>query len=84
MPFCYILYSKSLGSYYVGSTSLTVEERLKRHLQMHKGYTAKAKYWMVVFSQYFETNEEARKRECEIKSWKSKRMIERLIGSSTE
>ncbi|MBX2933776.1 MAG: GIY-YIG nuclease family protein [Ferruginibacter sp.] len=84
MPFCYILYAESLGSYYVGSTSLTVEERLERHLQMHKGHTAKAKDWIVVFSQYFETNDEARKREYEIKRWKSKRMIERLIGSSTE
>jgi putative endonuclease len=42
MFYLYILYSEILDSYYVGATS-NVEERLKSHLQNHKGYTSKAK-----------------------------------------
>ena len=35
----YILYSKLLDKYYVGSTT-NVMERLKKHLNNHKGFTA--------------------------------------------
>nr|WP_309759194.1 GIY-YIG nuclease family protein [Flavobacterium sp.] len=45
MFYVYILFSKSRDMYYIGSTSMVVEERLRRHLSDHKGFTARAKDW---------------------------------------
>ena len=52
--YVYILYSRYLGNYYIGSTS-DVENRLKKHLSNHKGYTSKAKDWIVVYKEEFQT-----------------------------
>jgi len=59
--------------------SSNVEERLKKHLSNHKGYTSKAKDWRVVYTEEFESKEEAVSRERQIKKWKSKKAILRLI-----
>ncbi|MCB0480254.1 MAG: GIY-YIG nuclease family protein [Flavobacteriales bacterium] len=80
MHSCYILYSSVLDTYYVGSTSLAVKDRLRRHLSNHKGYTAKAKDWQVVYTESFPTKEESIKREIEIKRWKSKIKIQKLVN----
>ena len=79
MASLYILFSKSLDKYYVGSTSLELNQRLRRHLSDHKGFTAKAKDWVIVYSETFEDVSEARKRELQIKKWKSRTLIEKLI-----
>jgi putative endonuclease len=75
----YILFSQSLDKYYVGSTSMDVNQRLRRHLSDHKGFTAKAKDWVIVYSVAFEDVSEARKREIQIKNWKSRTLIEKLV-----
>jgi putative endonuclease len=75
----YILFSQSLDKYYVGSTSMDVNQRLRRHLSDHKGFTAKAKDWVIVYSEAFEDVSEARKREIQIKNWKSRTLIEKLV-----
>ena len=80
MFYLYILKSEKINSYYVG-VSNDVEERLKRHLSNHNGYTAKAKDWIIAYTESFETKAEALKREKQIKNWKSKLMIQKLIGS---
>ena len=78
--FLYILYSEELDKYYTGVTQ-EISARLKEHLWNHKGYTAKAKDWRVVYHESFSTKEEALKRENQIKKWKSRKMIEKLISS---
>jgi len=80
MFYLYILKSEKINSYYVGVSS-DVEERLKRHLSNHNGYTAKTKDWIIAYTESFETKTEALKREKQIKNWKSKLMIQKLIGS---
>ena len=55
----YILHSSQLNKYYVGKTSLSVEERLQYHLYKHKGFTAKASDWIVVFTEIVNTNKDA-------------------------
>ena len=77
--YVYILYSRHLGNYYIGSTS-DVENRLKKHLSNHKGYTSKAKDWIVVYKEEFQTKSEALFREREIKKWKSSKKIASLIN----
>ncbi len=76
----YILYSKNLDAYYVGHTTMLVEERLSRHLSNHKGYTAKSKDWIIVYVERFPTKSEAYARERKVKNWKSRKKIEMLIN----
>ena len=45
----YILFSEQLQKYYIGYTSKNVQDRLKEHLYNHKGFTAKAKDWSVIY-----------------------------------
>ena len=78
--FLYILFSESINKYYVGSTS-NIEERLKKHLSNHKGFTSRVKDWQVVYFEKFENKSLAVKRERQIKSWKSRKMIEHFIES---
>ena len=76
----YILYSKSLDKYYVGATE-DMEQRMKEHCWKHTGFTSKAIDWVVVYTEHYATKAEAYSRERQIKKWKSRVMIERLIGN---
>ena len=78
----YILYSAHLDKYYVGYTSGTLEERVKKHLTNHSGYTGKAKDWTLVYKETFKEKSLAQKRESAIKSKKSRNFIEKLIAGS--
>ncbi|SIS94910.1 GIY-YIG nuclease family protein [Chryseobacterium gambrini] len=82
MCYCYILFSKSLNKYYVGHSCEILQERLRKHLSDHKGFTSKAKDWIIVYSEIFNSKNDAYKREQEIKSWKSSSKIQKLIESS--
>ena len=77
----YILYSPSRDRYYVGSTS-NIEKRLAKHNTNHKGFTGKAGDWGVVYVEAFDSREQALAREKKIKSWKSRKMIEKLIETA--
>ena len=59
-----------------------VEERLKKHLTDHNGFTGKAKDWKIVYSELLPDKRQALLREKKIKSWKSRTMIEKLIKDS--
>ncbi len=77
----YILYSKKIDSYYVGHTTTSVKERLSRHLSNHKGYTDRAKDWVIVYTEIFTDKRDAYAREREIKKWKNRKKIMELINS---
>ena len=79
MAICYILYSETLKKFYIGHTTEPIEERLRKHLSDHKGFTAKAKDWKVIFQEIFDTKEQAYKRELQIKSWKSTKRIHEMM-----
>ena len=79
MYYIYILKSQVSGTYYTGSCQDLVI-RLGQH---NKGYvksTRKLKPWELIYREQYNTLSEARKRESEIKSWKSRRRIEILIN----
>ena len=81
----YILYSASLGKYYIGFTAGNINSRLSKHLGEHTGFTAKAKDWVVVHIETFITKTEAMAREKQLKRWKSNQRIKQLIErGSTE
>lgn len=76
--YVYILFSEALNKYYIGSTQ-NISIRLEKHLQSHKGFTSKAKDWVLVYSEEFKTRTEAIRRERQIKKWRSRIMIEKLF-----
>ena len=82
MAYIYILYSSSLDKYYIGHTSMSVEERLAKHLQKHKGFTSTANDWKIAYIEEFANKSDAYARERQIKSWKSKEKIRTLIEMS--
>ncbi|MCX6757823.1 MAG: GIY-YIG nuclease family protein [Candidatus Nomurabacteria bacterium] len=78
MFYIYILNSIKNGRYYVGSCE-DINIRLTRH---NKGLVKSTKFyipWKIVYTEEYKTLSEARKREYQIKSWKKRSEIEKLI-----
>ncbi len=82
MYYVYILFSENIKRFYTGSTSMLPHLRLAKHLSDHKGFTAKAKDWKIVFIEPYDDKKQATVREKQIKSWKSSVAIRRLIDGS--
>ena len=76
----YILFSPSKNKYYIGHTGDTLEERLRKHNTNHKGFTGGSGDWQLKYSEPYPTKPEAYQRELQIKGWKSRVNIERLIA----
>ena len=83
MHFCYILYPQKLDKYYIGQTS-NIDARIARHNSSKKGFTSTGKPWVLVYSEKFHDKSSALKREKQLKSWKSRKDIERLIQIGSE
>ena len=64
--YTYILFSKSKGKYYTGSTS-DIKKRISYHNNSNKGFTSHASDWCLVYLAKFETVQEARIQEKNIK-----------------
>jgi putative endonuclease len=78
MYYVYIIYSKLLNKYYVGSCQ-NIDERLYDHLNSRSTYTKSAKDWKLKYSESFSSRSEAYHREMQIKKMKSRIYIEKLI-----
>ena len=79
MPAAYILQSESSGRFYIGS-ALNLGDRLSEHQRGHSPYTRAQGPWRLVYQEDFTELADARRRERQIKSWKSHRSIEELIA----
>ncbi|GAB5409957.1 MAG: hypothetical protein BalsKO_23220 [Balneolaceae bacterium] len=78
----YIIYSNSKDKYYVGSTSVGVGLRVRRH---NEGWTRSTKSgvpWTLKFIRTFESKTEALKWERMVKRQKSRIFIEDLLNSN--
>jgi putative endonuclease len=80
----YILYSAKLDRFYLGHTCMSIEERLAKHLTDHKGFTAKAKDWVVKYTEPFPDKTQAAARERQVKNWKNRNRIEQLCSAGSE
>jgi len=80
MAFVYILYSKSLDSFYIGSTTLAVEVRLDNHntLYYENKFTSKGVPWELFYYLETESREVAEEIERHIKRMKSRKYIMNL------
>ncbi len=74
----YILYSYSVDSYYIGSTS-NIHDRIQRHNSGRSIYTKRGKPWTLVYQKDFDTKSAAYQYELYLKSQKSRKYIEELI-----
>ena len=79
MYHCYILKSVKNSQYYIGSTA-DKYARLKQHNQGKVKSTMRYIPWKIVYNETFTTLKEARAREKQIKGWKSRSAIERLLN----
>ena len=83
MYYVYILYSESGDRYYKGM-SQNPENRLRYHNAKEKGYTSRYRPWKLVWKKAYETKQEALNVEQQLKKWKSRVMIERVIQGDIE
>ena len=82
MPyFIYILQSLVDGTYYIGSTQ-DLEARLERHNEGRSKYTKPKRPWKMIYYEEYDRRSNAARREKEIKSRKSRKLIEDLVRTS--
>jgi len=79
--FLYILQSESTSRYYIGQTQ-DVTERVAYHDSNYSKSLKNRGPWKLVYTEEFETRSEAVRRERQLKSWKDRRMIEKLLSAS--
>ena len=80
----YILYSALRNQYYIGFTGDDILERIRKHNSNHKGFTGNSGDWKLMYQEEFNLKADAIKREKQLKSWKSKKLIERFWGANIE
>jgi len=75
----YIIQSQKHNRYYTGSCT-DLKRRLDDHNRGNTKSTRKQGPWFLVYSETFSTLKEARDRERQVKKWKSKNLLEKLIS----
>lgn len=85
MYYVYILYNRTIDKYYVGYTG-----NIKQRIEDHRRGKTKRHYTKnqrgegeLVYKEEYKTQKEAKSREKEIKSKKSKRYIEMLLSADS-
>ncbi len=75
----YVLFSKEHQKIYIGYTS-NLLQRFKSHQALGKDWTAKFRPWLVIYCEYFTDKSEARKREIQLKQYRSRLKIRTKIN----
>ena len=82
MFYVYILRSELNGRYYIGSTG-NIQSRVIQHnagmTKSTKGYRP----WQLIHQEEFQSLSEARRRESQLKSWKSRTYLESQLNLGT-
>ncbi|MCL4363698.1 GIY-YIG nuclease family protein [Patescibacteria group bacterium] len=78
MFFTYILKSILTGQYYIGCTN-NLKRRLDEHNKGLSKYTRNKRPWVLKYKEEYSSLIKARRREKQIKSWKKRQAIEKLI-----
>ena len=79
--YLYILQSETTGRFYTGQAQ-DVSERLSYHNANYSKSLRNRGPWRLVYTEQYKTRSEALLRERQIKSWKDRRMIEKLLSAS--
>jgi putative endonuclease len=78
MASAYIPQSLWTGRFYVGST-VDLERRLEEHQRGHSPATRGRGPWRLVYQESFPSLLEARRRELQLKRWKSAKLIQQML-----
>jgi len=78
MFYTYILESKQNRSYYIGSCQ-DINKRFKLHNSGLVKSTKRYAPWQIVYREEFSILKEAKNRELQIKSWKKRDAVKKLI-----
>jgi putative endonuclease len=78
--FVYILYSKSLDKYYIGSTE-NLTRRLEEHNRGKGNFTSKGVPWLLAYKEEYTNKTNAVKRELAIKKRKSRLYVQHRIDA---
>ena len=81
MYYVYILESKTTNKYYIGCSN-NIDRRIKEHNNGLSKYTKNKGPWIIQYKEIYTTLSEARKREKQIKAWKKRSAIEKLINNA--
>jgi putative endonuclease len=79
----YIIYSEKLNKYYIGYSS-DVDERLRKHNNASKGFTNAGRPWILVYTENYDSKQDAAAREKQLKNWKNRSRLEALINKGSE
>ena len=82
MYYTYIIQSQKNGKYYTGICQ-DINIRIERHNAGATPSTKSGRPWKLVYSESYQNNSDALKREREIKSKKSRKYIEFLITNKS-
>lgn len=80
MFYIYILKSQINDSYYIGSCK-NVPTRFKQHNQSLVSSTKRYVPWGLMYTEEYDRLKQARNRERQIKSWKKRSAIEKLMAN---
>lgn len=83
MFYFYILRSNKNNSYYLGSTS-DIFPRIKAHNKGRVKSTKTGLPWKLIHKEKYKSFKQANKREYQVKKWKSRKAIERLINNKNK
>ncbi len=78
----YVLRSERTGRYYIGSTG-GLENRVEQHNAGMTKSTKGFRPWRLIHQEEFESLSDARRRESELKSWKSRSYLESRLKLGT-
>ncbi len=81
--YLYILKSNKSHKYYIGCTD-NPNRRITEHNSGLSKYTKVGIPWILVYTECYNTLSEARIREIQVKNWKKRKSIERLIDYNKE
>jgi putative endonuclease len=83
MYFVYVIYSEKLDKYYIGFTA-DIQDRLAKHNRKSNGFSSRGRPWVLVYSESFNSKREAMDRETQLKNWKNRERLEKLIKVGSE
>ena len=78
--YVYILFSFSKDAYYIGHTGDDLQEMIDKHNTDNKNLKGHAGGWLLMHHEAFTSKADAIYRENQIKKWKGREQIEKLIG----
>jgi putative endonuclease len=78
MFYVYVLYSKLLNRYYIGSTS-NLDRRVQEHNRGKSTFTKKGVPWVLIYKEERQGRSDAWRREMEIKRYKGGIQFKQLL-----